>query len=118
MQEIASRQNNCLLSDVVTFVRESSEQLRRLSPAIETSSTAGGGGKVRVSRPQRLEIPTAVVVAGVLMCVCVREREDCLITFRCQCPRSWAALQAAELKTSCLGVSTRGSSAVQFVQRW
>jgi hypothetical protein len=57
----------------VRFVREASERLSRLSAPLKSSSPAGdedergeGEGK-RVPLPPRLEIPTAVMVAGVNM---------------------------------------------------
>ena len=47
---------------MIEFVRESSEQLKRLSVG---GCSAEEEGEARVSPPQRLEIPTAVVAAGV-----------------------------------------------------
>lgn len=55
------------------FVLEASERLSRLSAPLKSSSPAGdedergeGEGK-RVPLPPRLEIPTAVMVAGIYM---------------------------------------------------
>ena len=49
--------HDSLLSDLVRFVTDASQQLERLSPVPTTPERRG-------QPPSRLEIPTAVVVAG------------------------------------------------------
>ena len=69
-QEITANQHDELFTSLVKFVGEASEQLRGLS----ASSSAAGDDKeeegegsegASVPLPPRLEIPTAVMVAGI-----------------------------------------------------
>ena len=56
-EDIMASHHDSLLSDLVRFVTDASQQLDRLSPAHATPGLRG-------QPPSRLEIPTAVVVAG------------------------------------------------------
>ena len=64
LQGIISKQHDKIFTDLLEFIRSAQQQLESLHLSSESEAS-------HLLLPPRLEVPTAVLVAGVCVCVCV-----------------------------------------------